>query len=287
MSFLENGNRLHVLVDGQGLGDGMWRSEQTNRRDLSLLRIPLNEFGDGSANAKPENYMILARPEEGVAQNRYVGDYLLYGSQNYSYSPDQLNNRIFAVRWKDGRSTHIVDLGEHGVERIEAMGRDAVIIGGQTGTRNNDSGLYFTSLSLSKDRPIIASSYKKAGAAQSESRSHGFFYKAENASRGIIGLPVVGNNKGQQSAAMTFLSNQSLRLIPMGDLNAQDKVGNDNCVASCVDWYGNSRPIFYKGRIFALMGYEIVEGIENTKGQIVEKQRVNFKPQKQPMVIKK
>ena len=86
---------------------------------------------------------------------------------------------------------------------------------------------------------------------------------------------------------MTFLSNQSLHLSPIGDLNAQDKVGNDNCVASCVDWYGNSRPIFYKGRIFALMGYEIVEGMQNVKGQIVEKQRVNFKPQKQPMVIKK
>ncbi len=287
MSFLESNNRLHVLVDGQGLGDGMWRSEQTNRRDLSLLRISLNEFGDGSTHAKPENYMLLARPEQGVAQNRYVGDYLLYGSQNYSYSADQLLNRVFGVRWKDGQSTHIIDLGEHGVERIEAMGRDAVIIGGQTGARNNESGLYFTSLSLSKDRPMVASSYKKAGAAQSESRSHGFFYKAENANKGIIGLPVVGYSNGQESAAMTFLSNQSLHLSPIGDLNAQDKVGNDNCVASCVDWYGNSRPIFYKGRIFALMGYEIVEGMQNVKGQIVEKQRVNFKPQKQPMVIKK
>ena len=134
---------------------------------------------------------------------------------------------------------------------------------------------------------MVASSYKKAGAAQSESRSHGFFYKAENAGKGIIGLPVVGYNNGQQSAAMTFLANQSLHLSPIGDLTAQDKVGNDNCVASCVDWYGNSRPIFYKGRIFALMGYEIVEGMQNTKGQIVEKQRVNFKPQNQPMLIKK
>ena len=29
---------------------------------------------------------------------------------------------------------------------------------------------------------------------------------------------------------------------------------------SCVDWYGNSRPLFIRDRIFALMGYEIVEG---------------------------
>jgi hypothetical protein len=32
------------------------------------------------------------------------------------------------------------------------------------------------------------------------------------------------------------------------------------CEVSCVDWYGNSRPIFTGGRIFALMGTELVEG---------------------------
>jgi len=34
----------------------------------------------------------------------------------------------------------------------------------------------------------------------------------------------------------------------------------DGCQASCVDWYGNSRPIFVGSRTFALMGYELVEG---------------------------
>jgi hypothetical protein len=27
-----------------------------------------------------------------------------------------------------------------------------------------------------------------------------------------------------------------------------------------VDWYGNARPIFYRGRVFALLGYELIEG---------------------------
>jgi hypothetical protein len=27
-----------------------------------------------------------------------------------------------------------------------------------------------------------------------------------------------------------------------------------------VDWYGNARPIFLGGRVFALLGYELVEG---------------------------
>ena len=35
---------------------------------------------------------------------------------------------------------------------------------------------------------------------------------------------------------------------------------NDGCRASCVDWYGNARPIFARDRVFALLGYELVEG---------------------------
>ena len=52
---------------------------------------------------------------------------------------------------------------------------------------------------------------------------------------------------------------------------------NDGCRASCVDWYGNSRPIFVDNRIFALMGYEIVEG-RISAGGITETQRISFAP---------
>ena len=42
-----------------------------------------------------------------------------------------------------------------------------------------------------------------------------------------------------------------------------------------MDWYGNSRPIFYRGRVFALLGYELVEGrIE--QGAIREARRTHF-----------
>jgi hypothetical protein len=42
-----------------------------------------------------------------------------------------------------------------------------------------------------------------------------------------------------------------------------------------MDWYGNSRPIFIGGRVFALLGNELVEG--TIRGpNIVEVRRVNF-----------
>ena len=46
-------------------------------------------------------------------------------------------------------------------------------------------------------------------------------------------------------------------------------------MVSCVDWYGNARPIFYRGRIFALMGYELVEG-SIASGRIREIGRTSF-----------
>lgn len=34
----------------------------------------------------------------------------------------------------------------------------------------------------------------------------------------------------------------------------------DDCQMSCSDWYGDSRPFFIGDRLFALLGYELIEG---------------------------
>ena len=71
-----------------------------------------------------------------------------------------------------------------------------------------------------------------------------------------------------------------LALSPLGELASRRPAGSDSddgCLASCVDWYGNARPIFVGPRVFALLGYELVEGREHS-GRIVEQQRVDFTP---------
>ena len=65
-----------------------------------------------------------------------------------------------------------------------------------------------------------------------------------------------------------------------GELGASTSAGTaeeDGCVASCVDWYGNARPIFLGERLFALLGYELVEGAER-RGQVSEVGRTSFAP---------
>ena len=62
------------------------------------------------------------------------------------------------------------------------------------------------------------------------------------------------------------------------ELDSQpEKAMDDRCRASCVDWYGNARPLFLRGRVFALLGYEIVEG-KLDDGRMSELRRVNYAP---------
>ena len=116
-------------------------------------------------------------------------------------------------------------------------------------------------------------------AGQGESRSHAFFYSPDPNSRdgasGTLGLPVA---KAVEERYRRFFGSDAHRFSPAGELDAQlAHVADDGCRASCVDWYGNARPIFWRGRIFALLGYELVEG-EMAGGRIRETARTNFAP---------
>jgi hypothetical protein len=119
-------------------------------------------------------------------------------------------------------------------------------------------------------------------AAQGELRSHGFFYRPDGDDAGVLGLPVrEGGRPGYShlvngSAAVVFLRNGDGRFKPLGELASLPKNPvDDKCRASCVDWYGNARPLFIRDRVFALLGYELVEGRLAT-GAINEVRRINI-----------
>jgi len=44
---------------------------------------------------------------------------------------------------------------------------------------------------------------------------------------------------------------------------------DDQCVVSCVDWYGDARPFFIGERVFVLAGYELIDAT-NSAFSIVE-----------------
>ncbi len=273
-SFLESEDKqLNVLVRSEARGDGTWAAEVADG-DVALMRIPLSSFSDGSKQAPAYAYRPLEKPNGYYFQNRFVADYLLYGTGN-SWSATENNDpaKLFIVNWKTNSSFQLPL--PHGMDRIERLGSNAIVVGA------DKKDLHFSTVRLGY-YPQIVSQYTRASASQGELRSHGFFYKPEDENTGTIGLPIsTPGSPGyahlfQNSAAIAFLRIVDLQLLETGELNSQpEKAIDDHCLASCVDWYGNARPLFLRDRIFALLGYEIVEGaLEN--GRLRELRRISY-----------
>jgi hypothetical protein len=276
-SFLQSEDKhLNVLVRSNSTGDGMWSAEAASG-DVALMRISLANFNDGSNSVSSWDFHGLPKPSGYTFQNRFVGDYLLYGTGSGWGAPENKNQaNLFAVRWADGDLSRLSVA--HGVDRIEALGSDAVVVG------TDGKDLHFTSIRLGES-PEVADDYIRKGASQGELRSHGFFYKSDGANSGVLGLPISRPGRSgfrhlfEDSAAILFLRNDGLHFEEIGELGAQsEKATDDACRASCVDWYGNARPLFIRGRMFALLGYEIVEG-NVADGRMNETRRISYAPQ--------
>lgn len=274
-SFLESDDRhLNVLVRSDGQGEQMWGSEFT-AGDVALFRTPIESFSDGSQPAPSYRYRELPKPEGYTFQNRFVGDHILYGTGSGWGRPEKKDSaNLFVVDYARG------DVNElwlkHGVDRIEQMGTDAVVIG------TNGTDLHFSPIRLSGDIRAV-DSFVRRNASQGELRSHGFFYKPNGKDSGLLGLPIAREGRPgyrhlvEGSAAIIFLRNDRLEFSEMGELEARNASTNDGCKASCVDWYGNARPLFLRNRVFALLGYEIVEGSVSGE-RIRETRRISYSP---------
>jgi hypothetical protein len=244
---------------------------------LALMRVALSSFSDGRDAAPNDAYFRLPKPAGYAVQSRYVGPYLLYGAgSGWSVPMAAGRSLVYAVRYASG-DVYQVPL-VHAVDRIEALGSHALVVGA------DGKDLHLTSVRLAR-LPVTVDHHVRAAAAQGETRSHGFFYKAESEFDGLLGLPIIGGGESAVSqlsagsAAILYLRNRGLLLSELGTLSARSSASDrdDGCRASCVDWYGNARPLFVRGRVFALMGYEIVEGKVDEK-RIVETRRVNYAP---------
>ena len=275
-SFDERAGTLRVFVRGEGGGDAMWGSEIT-QGDVGFLRVPTSQFDASVPTMTRAAYRGLPRVEGGgySMQNRFVGDHLLYGS-GQGWAGRTGNAPASPVTVYDVGRDVVTRLDiPHTVERVEPLGRDALVVGNERG------GLTFTSVALDAT-PTLAGRHTVPGASQGETRSHGFFFRPTGDRAGMLGLPVTSGDDGggwsqlrNVSSSVLFLGVDNLRFRPAGSLRSGTGTAvNDRCVASCADWYGNARPIFLGDRVFALLGYELVEGTVSA-GRIRERRRTD------------
>ena len=270
---------LNVLVREHVHGDTMDGPEASRGR-IELLRLPISALGDGQSRAASTYYRALpSLPDSSWSfRNRFVGDHVLYGGG--SFGEGQREAPVVVVPVRGGLPT-MLNL-RHAVGRIDIIGRDAVVIGSDA-----DENLGFTAVDLPRaGRPALGDRFVLPAASEGETRSHAFFFRPDSpdGASGLLGLPIARAADPSyrrffgSAAAMLFLRRDDRRFARAGELAAEVRgVTDDGCEASCVDWYGNARPIFLGGRIFALLGYELVEG-RLAGGAISEVGRISFAP---------
>jgi len=282
---------------------------------LGFYTIPLARLGARLTEATPAMFTELPGTSTFSVASRFTDHYLVYGGLSryrrypdfsaYADFPEEYRRRSIAAMMEDLRprpavvvpiarpdSYRTIEIG-HSVIRAERVADDIVL----TGYRNG-RGLSVTLIDLAA-RPRVASSALLAGRYESEGRSHAFNSIVAADGSGLMGLPTVGRLSDSQryswrshASDLSFLAMDSnRRLRPIGELERrfdyvdqydeqtraedEDGVPGYECEVSCIDWYGNSRPIFTDGRIFGLSGTELIEG-RIAGGRISEVQRLNI-----------
>jgi hypothetical protein len=285
-SLQASGGRFHALLkDRQRYCD----DEPATEARLTYLAFPLADFGATVADVSQQRYTPLPGVKSFYIANRFTDRFLVYGSLGNQRRGLFENSTPPAYvlpidRPQDVRALPI----NHTVVRAEQAGGDMVL----TGYRDS-AGLFVTLIDLD-GRPRIASSVRLERRFESEGRSHAFNSLIEPDGSGVMGLPTIGGETLSSRAAwrssasdLSFLTvDRRGRLTPVGELERRFDYGTDedddedgipgyDCEVSCVDWYGNSRPIFTDGRVFALTGTELIEG-RIFAGEISEVQRLNI-----------
>ncbi len=257
-SFRETQDKLLVAVNGS-----------TARRDGSsavgpaMLSLPLAQFDKTGEQTAASTSL---RDKGFLAKNRFIGDVLVAAiGDSVSYpgyngvggSPEELV-ALDPAKGILGRTTVA------GVTRLEPLGDGRVLVVVPTPTTDDEQG----GVSLNAyaidglDAPL--SRIVLPGVSQGEGRSHGFFFRPDAAGGGTMGYAVVSPAGSASKGWGNGISNlgffdvtpagalSTLGIISAGEVDTQ-------CETSCVDWYGNTRPIFLRQRAFALMGSELAE----------------------------
>jgi hypothetical protein len=287
-SFDVSGGRFRALLGWVKITcDGKKKDDDSYPlADWKLLDVPLSLLSDQPGDARAGAYAPLPAIGTNAAQNRFTDKYLVYGGGErwgrnppYDDSEPPQEATVVAVPLKAPERATTLKL-PHGVARLERLGNDAIL----TGYRDA-KGLSVSILDL-RAAPALKPPLLLPRRYESEGRSHAFNSRIEADGHGLFGLPTVavtdGNrwwSRSENSDVSFFALDANRNAATLGELAAtpEEKAADTGyeCEVSCIDWYGNTRPIFTEGRVFALAATELVEGrVEGDR--IVEVQRLNL-----------
>jgi len=197
-------------------------------------------------------------------ENRFTDEYVVYagrkrrGTFARKKKADDPQRQAVAVPVNNASAAVEMPI-MHEVIRVERAGDNIVLTG-----HEYNSGLNISLAKLDKGEPHISDNLFIEDRYESEGRSHAFNSDIQTDGSGIMGLPTT--RRVQQSGRRWWRSIGSD--VSFMSVSSDGKIGNKGfiagnensehsdykCEVSCVDWYGNTRPIFFDGRVFALIG---------------------------------
>ena len=277
-----------------------WHSLQclhSKEAPLAYFSIEESAFQRRLRPAPDEAFTQMPEVGGPSIENRFTDRYLVFGSRSQYDLGDRPGEdghigtgRAAVVPIDRPEGTVVLDL-PHRVWRAERAGDNVVLTG-----YGDSQGLDLSVIDLRGETPRIASSVQLEGRFESEGRSHAFNSLVGADGSGLIGLPTVlqvGDSDRyawrSSPSDVSFLSLDAVgRLQSLGALEVRSESGDGgryyeesddpnvySCQVSCIDWYGNSRPLFTGGRVFGLTATELVEGrVEG--GRIGEVQRIDL-----------
>jgi hypothetical protein len=234
---------------------------------FALASVPLTAFAARPGPFLSARATKLPGPANDEPMVRFSKGWIVYadrGDWDKNEGDDESHSTLLYATPLALPANTVATTIPHMLNRLQPVAGGMLATGSKDGT---DLSMSWLSLGTAF-RP--RSTLTLSGRVESEGRSHAFSVTQLPDGRSLMGLPTTGRNDGTArdvdrtlSSDISFFSLSTTgQLAPSGKINMVKTDPNSayRCEVSCIDWYGNSRAVFTGGRIFALIGTQIVEG---------------------------
>lgn len=253
---------LHVLLSGGRLPVDRAAADW---KTVSLLRVPLAAFGDGSRKMEDGAYGgRFPNPGSTAFHSRFVGDWIVYGTEagEGAYGTQE-QSRVFAVR-REGAGEAVPVPVQGGLIAIDAMRDDVLVTTGAGGITHQPLRL---GTGVAPGAP-----YTRPNPGAWDAEAHAVFYAPGEDDAGVLG---VARSGFLFEPSVLFFRHEASGLREMGAVGATVPPGT-RC-PGCGGSYEFARPVFLRGRTLAIVGGEVVEA-STEGGRIRELRRIRIGP---------
>lgn len=272
-TFLERDRRVHLVVRANWTGPTYWAPAGVPR-STALLTVPITDFRDGSASAPYWRYRPLPTGVGEIGWTIFAAGKSVYvaAAPVVPEIPGTVD-AVYVAPLNGGEVTRVPM--PSGAWQIAPMGRGAATIYAN-GKTFDVTGIRVDSAPRAVQRFSILTDREHAPWTE------GSAYIPLSADSGILGVYVVGTGVFSRSkltegpGAILLLLNDGRRLLPLGTLTAApDPPITKDCEAACMSSHPRMRLFAVDGRIFAMLGYDLIE-IRVRHGKLQELRRVRF-----------